>query len=371
MAQIRPFQFFNAQGLPLANGKIYVTKPNQSPSDPNALLQITDADSGEVFGGTFRTDAYGFPIGVNGNRINPTVVESAWGLYIEDADGGMVYQYPRQVSDALGVSGGSGADSPVDAVVNNFELAKVTDLTGKNFIFIQSTVAGWEGTADGPVKSYYAHLTGSSGTPSTGTYDLFYDSVGNEFKISEVSVETYDYNVPTGAVMEWYTDTAPAGFIFARGQAVSRTDYADLFALWGVMFGAGDGSTTFNVIDKRGLVSRGVDDGAGVDPDAATRTDRGDGTTGDAVGTRQDDENKAHSHTGTAASAGSHSHTLPRFDNGTGVAVQHGTSEFEDSSPLLANTSTAGAHSHTLSINNDGGSESRMKNIYANFIIKT
>lgn len=47
--------------------------------------------------------------------------------------------------------------------------------------------------------------------------------------------------------------------------------------------------TKFTVPDPRGRVIRFTDGGAGVDPDAATRTDRGDGVTGDNVGTKQAD----------------------------------------------------------------------------------
>lgn len=52
---------------------------------------------------------------------------------------------------------------------------------------------------------------------------------------------------------------------------------------------------TFLLPDDRGRFLRGWDHGAGTDPDAASRTDRGDGTTGDNVGTLQADENKSES----------------------------------------------------------------------------
>jgi hypothetical protein len=48
-----------------------------------------------------------------------------------------------------------------------------------------------------------------------------------------------------------------------------------------------------------GEFPRFYDGGAGVDPDAASRTDRGDGTTGDSVGTKQAGELEAHTHTET------------------------------------------------------------------------
>lgn len=64
---------------------------------------------------------------------------------------------------------------------------------------------------------------------------------------------------PTGATVQWWTATPPDGWLICNGQAVSRTTYADLFALWGVFFGNGDGSTTFNLPDTRRRVIRGHD----------------------------------------------------------------------------------------------------------------
>jgi len=63
-------------------------------------------------------------------------------------------------------------------------------------------------------------------------------------------------NVPLGAGMDYWLPTAPSSvFVFAFGQAISRTTYAALFAVMGTTFGAGDGVTTFNLPDKRGRVS--------------------------------------------------------------------------------------------------------------------
>jgi microcystin-dependent protein len=45
----------------------------------------------------------------------------------------------------------------------------------------------------------------------------------------------------------WPTASAPTGYLLCAGSAVSRTTYAALFAILGTTFGAGDGSTTFNL----------------------------------------------------------------------------------------------------------------------------
>lgn len=61
-------------------------------------------------------------------------------------------------------------------------------------------------------------------------------------------------------------DKIPAGWLIENGAAVSRTTYATLFAVIGVIYGAGDGATTFNLPDARGEFERGLDMGRGVDP---------------------------------------------------------------------------------------------------------
>jgi len=101
---------------------------------------------------------------------------------------------------------------------------------------------------------------------------------------------------PAGSILAFMGETAPTGYLECNGAAVSRETYADLFAAIGTRFGIGDGSTTFNLPDLRGRFLRGWDHGAGLDPDKATRTDSGDGTVGDHVGTKQADEFKAHVH---------------------------------------------------------------------------
>ena len=92
--------------------------------------------------------------------------------------------------------------------------------------------------------------------------------------------------VPAGTILPFGGSTAPDGYLFADGSAVSRTDYADLFAVYGTTFGAGDGSTTFNI------------------PDSAECTFVGVGTSSRAIaahdvytlGAFKDDQIQGHSH---------------------------------------------------------------------------
>lgn len=87
-----------------------------------------------------------------------------------------------------------------------------------------------------------------------------------------------------GAIVAFAMSTAPTGFLKANGAAISRTTYSALFAKIGTTYGAGNGSTTFNLPDLRGEFIRGWDDGRGADA-------------GRAFGSNQSCEIQAHSHT--------------------------------------------------------------------------
>ena len=61
-----------------------------------------------------------------------------------------------------------------------------------------------------------------------------------------------------GDIKASVNNTNHGNWFLCNGQAVSRTDYADLFALISTKFGEGDGTTTFNLPDYRGKFLRGL-----------------------------------------------------------------------------------------------------------------
>ncbi|WP_304349761.1 tail fiber protein [Comamonas testosteroni] len=81
--------------------------------------------------------------------------------------------------------------------------------------------------------------------------------------------DTLSDHVPTGTVIMFSTSALPAGYLKCDGSAVSRTTYAKLFAVLGTLYGAGNGSSTFNLPDLRGEFPRFWDDARGVDPSRA------------------------------------------------------------------------------------------------------
>ena len=65
--------------------------------------------------------------------------------------------------------------------------------------------------------------------------------------------ERIDSLAPTGVVQAFAGSTTPQGWLLCDGSAVSRTNYAALYAVIGTTYGAGNGSTTFNLpnlVDK-------------------------------------------------------------------------------------------------------------------------
>jgi len=80
----------------------------------------------------------------------------------------------------------------------------------------------------------------------------FLDSSGN---VSEAAIKTI---TPTGGLFFSASPNAPTGYLLCDGAAVSRTTYDDLFTEIGTTWGAGDGSTTFNVPDFRARFPVGV-----------------------------------------------------------------------------------------------------------------
>ena len=70
--------------------------------------------------------------------------------------------------------------------------------------------------------------------------------------------------VPPGALMMYAAVTAPTGWLLCDGSAVSRTTYSGLFYAIGVQYGAGNGTSTFNVPDMRGRSPLGYGQGTGL-----------------------------------------------------------------------------------------------------------
>ncbi len=96
--------------------------------------------------------------------------------------------------------------------------------------------------------------------------------------------------MPAGMFGEFGNVTAPDGWLACDGAAVNRTTYAALFAAIGTVWGVGNGSTTFNVPDRRGTYSRGTGSHG-----SETMADSNP-FAGPAVGAFEDDQIQGHFH---------------------------------------------------------------------------
>ena len=150
--------------------------------------------------------------------------------------------------------------------------------------------------------------------------------------------------ISPGMIMMWPMATPPVGWLECDGTSLDTTVEAALFNVLGYTYGGA--GANFNIPDLRGEFVRGWDHGAGEDPDVGSRTDRGDGTVGDNVGTKQLDAIQDHTHTVSAITSGS----TNLADPGVGFTAGNPT---------------------TSNHNGRSSTETRARNVNMMFIIKT
>ena len=165
-----------------------------------------------------------------------------------------------------------------------------------------------------------------------------------------------------GTIDLWPTETAPAGSYECDGRTLSTVDDSRLYGILGGRYGMVDPSH-FKIPDFRGYFTRGWSHSSGNDPDAATRTDRGDGTAGDKVGTKQADSLVNHSH--TVSISGSTGGVV--MDNSSGGL--YGFQHFQNGGDSLYQLEKGLSLSGVTVSTSGGGAETRPKNINMMYII--
>lgn len=180
--------------------------------------------------------------------------------------------------------------------------------------------------------------------------------LNNELSTTQGTVEQLNQTVtagvvPTGAIFWFPIDTPPNGYLICDGTAVSRSTYAALYTVIGTKYGAGDGTTTFNLPNLadgrfvKGALSAGYSEDA-------------------VVGT--------HTHTALIDSVDAHTHNYDYEGKSSGLSSPTSPGGLLDglltknSSPAAAkNTSDGGgAHTHNITIyNNAEGAENKPKSL--------
>ncbi|MBS1970382.1 MAG: tail fiber protein [Bdellovibrionales bacterium] len=168
-------------------------------------------------------------------------------------------------------------------------------------------------------------------------------------------------STPAGVISAFGGTTAPAGYLLCNGASYNAVDYPELAqALWDpstLKYAYGGSGTyptgTFNVPDLRGQFLRGATSDATKDPNYSSRSAMNSGgNIGASVGSIQAEAYKSHSHYITEGSNG-----------------YTGTGGFNNVAQFLNKPGNGGVGGSVYTAA-DGGSETRPRNAYVNFIIK-
>ena len=249
--------------IPSGVKKVVITGDVVSTSgSDNIVFQIGDATS-------VKTSGYGSTASYVGPSAVVTTNYGA-GLYIRGSSAGAPHTFT--VTWVLH-----------DAATNTWVGNMIGNWTTANYTFLASGS-----------KALDSELTTVRMTSGAGSVTFDAGSINVQYDNPNPALVGRAGGGPTGSIFMWPTGTPPAGFLELDGSSKSTTTYAALFNVIGYTYG-GSGAN-FTLPDMRGQFPRGWDNGAGTDPDAASRTDRGDGTTGDVVGSQQADDVKDHSH---------------------------------------------------------------------------
>ncbi|HEU5223427.1 MAG TPA: DUF859 family phage minor structural protein [Candidatus Lumbricidophila sp.] len=197
--------------------------------------------------------------------------------------------------------------TPGGRTFNNYSLISTYAVTSAWEIRVEvSDVPGKVTAANDTVSTAFVlvDLNGSLGV-GIGQYHQngMLDVLGRVFQNNGNEV----VSVPIGGGMPWFSTSLPVTqggevWRFPDGAAISRVTYAKLYAIWGTTFGAGDGSTTFNMPNKKGRVGVGYDS-------SQTEFNAMGKTGGEKTHVLTDNEMPVHTHVQNA-----HSHTIPNED---------------------------------------------------------
>lgn len=318
------------------------------PSDIMATLAVSGGSVGELMTRSEATDGWELFNYLNINRNNATGAQVVAGdvvalganpdVVLDDTDTSFKNFVVAQQTINNGVSGRFGRNGPMTVkvtgtVTSGNYAVKAPSATSKSLK--DSGVAHGSPAPSGAVGFF---LTGGSGTVTAYMFG-----------------HTVAAGIPTGSMMMWPTSSAPSGWVLADGTAISRTGAnAALFALLnaaGLPYGAGDGSTTFNVPNFKSRSPIGAGQGSGL----SNRTLAGTG--GAETHLLTTSEMPSHSHP--------HSHQISVEANGSTNSPSKVAATAGDGNAGTLNTQSDGANS------GGGGAHNNMHPWLAiNFIIK-
>ncbi len=242
---------------------------------------------------------------------------------------------------------------------------------------------------------------------------LFYRSSRDGYGFEEDWAEVYTSknlppeSYPVGAPIPWPSDTVPSGYALMQGQAFDKSAYPKLAAAYpsGVIPDMRGWTIKGKPASGRAVLSQEQDGiKSHTHSASASSTDLGTKTTSSFdYGTKSTNNTGAHTHSvsGTAASAGAHTHTVACYPSGNteqGDKALKGASRAGSSTgtssagahthPVSGTAASAGAHAHTvgigahthsvaigshghtITVNAAGNAENTVKNIAFNYIVR-
>ena len=343
MAKISPYVFvqeLDNNGNPLAGGKIFTYEAGTTTPKET----FTDSEEGTANANPVVLDAAG--------RADVWLGSGSYKFILKDANDVTIKEVDNVTGDASNVFGSSIVSVSTNTAItssfqNNIVEASGTitlslfsaSLAGEGFLFsVKNTGLGvvtidpdGSETIDGQASHTiyagewafivcdgtnwitlpYSFSFSKPTATITASDNILFSDVDDGNNVKKTTVQgvidlvPIPQGVPTGTILDFAGDTAPSNYFLCHGQDVSRTTYNDLFVAIGTTYGAGDGSTTFNIPDLRGRVSAGKDDMGGAAASRLTLA-RPEGVDGSALG----NTGGAESHTLNVDELAAHDHDL-------------------------------------------------------------
>ena len=346
-------QFLDGNGNPYASGTVtfYSNYPTCT------TLKNTWTDSGQTVLNT-----------------NPVVLDAAGratifgsGTYcqvLKNSSGTTIWT--KETGDAASTSTlGWGSTSGGTANAQTVTVTGFSSTNGQTFYFVAgatntgaltlSVNSGSPISVVKPTPTGTAILTGNEVYAGSVVGVTYYSTTGQ----FQLVTNNTNAAAPAGQVATYAMNSCPTGWIPADGSAVSRSTYSVLFSNIGTTWGIGNGSTTFNVPDLRGMFVRGTGTNA---------TGSSTGAAGPSVGTYAADTYLNHNHTATSTDAG-HTHTYNGFS--TGNIAGAGSSYTLPNAYSSGTTGTGFASiTTTVATSTTGGTETKPKNYGVLYCIK-
>lgn len=252
--------------------------------------------------------------------------------------------------------------------------------TGTNQTLLESINTG---SAAPPGSNGFATVAAPGVIESVGS-----DSYGPLFQVKGDGTGSWQAVAPTGTIVMYAGSTAPAGWYMCDGTFKNRTTDARLFSVVGTTFGAGDGSTTFNLPDMTNRFPIGV----GAYGGTALGGNEGEvGIDPTHIGNRVAYNQHSHAHGASSDGQGSHSHNVNGHTHGIaivnsnaasgsvarisqlgGVALTVNGSNTGNTNSAGSSTDAQGYHGHNITVNAAGLSNGANEHarLGLNFIIK-